>query len=391
MDRRRPAARGWALALLAGLVTLAIVAADVALSTLPSFGPSVPRTAAVYGSGIAADALANTQIGGTSCDCPNLRTSFRFEARRAATLSAIRIYLITETDGYASGSGGTITVSLRPDDGTPEHHPGDAVLASAEVAHEAFPRVAFATPAALDEGGLYHLVFTNTDPAPTENFISINSLFVDPPITPRQAQYSDVDWAQLIDYGDGWRVRPEYTPILQLEWSDGLVDGVGYMETWIGAAKVISGPAQARESFTVGGGDLPVSRIVVRIARLSGDGALDVRLERDDGDLVGGGAIPASTMPLTDAGTDAQPTWVSLTLPAPVTLLDRARYHLVVATDRATRYQVHVIRKGVAVGFRAPTFFPDGYAEFDPGTGWVAFDPGWRGPLAQADLQFYLD
>jgi hypothetical protein len=33
-----------------------------------------------YGSGIGTDGLANTQIGGTSSDSPNLRTAFRFRA-----------------------------------------------------------------------------------------------------------------------------------------------------------------------------------------------------------------------------------------------------------------------------------------------------------------------
>jgi hypothetical protein len=389
--RRWTVGREWVTALSVVIVVLAIVGSDVRLRSTPFAEPIVPRTTAVFGSGIAADALANTQIGGTSCDCPNLRSSFRFRARRTVPLVAVRVYLITDAEGYAAGTGGTIRASIRADDGTPEHRPTDATLATATVPLEPFPRVLFGEPAPLVGGSLYHLVFENTDAAPTENFVSINSLFVSPPISPRQAQYDDVDWAQLLDYGDGWQVRPEYTPILQLESADGIVDGVGYMESWIGAAKTINGVARARETFAVSGGDVLVSRVAVRLGRVSGSGPLLVRLESGTGELVTEGSVDGASVPMTVAGADARPSWVVWSLADPVTLSDFHRYHLVLSTDAATRYQVHVIRKGIAVGFRAPTFFGGGYAQFDPGTGWVAFDPGWRGPLDQGDLQFYFD
>jgi hypothetical protein len=383
--------REWLTAVSAVLVVLAILGSDVTLRSRPFAQPIVPRTSAVYGSGIAADALANTQIGGTSCDCPNLRSSFRFEARRTAPLIAFRIYLITDVEGYAAGTGGTIQASLRPDDGTPEHRPTEVTLATATVPHEPFPRVQFAEPVPLTGGSLYHLVFENVDPEPTRDFLSVNSLFVEPPIRPRQAQYSDEAWGQLVDYGDGWRPRPEYTPILQLESADGAVDGVGYMESWIGAAKRISGDARARETFVVSGGDVIVRRVAVRLARVSGAGPLRMRLERGNGELVAEGAVDGTSVPSSVSGPDATSTWVTWTLDKPVRLVDFHRYHLVLSTDDATGYQVHVIRKGVAVGFRPPTYFGDGFAQVDPGTGWVAFDPGWRGPLEQGDLQFYFD
>lgn len=392
MDRTRSAARGRVLTLTAGLVMLALVVADVSTRVLPFTGPTTPRTALVYGSGIAADSLANTQVGGTSCGCPNLRSSFRFEAVDGGELEAIRIYVIAGEEGYAAGTGGVIEASIRTDDGTAAHNPTDEVLGTATVPHEAFPRLEFDPPIQLETGQLYHVVFTNVDPEPTENYVSINSLYVaPPPITPRQAQLTDQAWAQLMDYGDGWRLRPEYTPIMQLEWADGLIDGVGYMESWIGAAKDISGPARARESFVIAGGDLEVERASIRLARRSGDDPLRVRLETVDGVEVAEATIPADTFPLPEDGEDDVRTWATVEFPAPVTLLDRHRYYLVFETEANTTYVVHVIRKGIAVGFEPPTFFPDGVAEFDPGTGWVAFDPGWRGPLAQADLQFYLD
>ena len=390
MRRPRTRARSWLAALSAIIVILAIVGSDVTIGNLPFATPAPPRTSAVYGPGIAADALANTQIGGTSCGCPNLRSSFRFRAS-GTSLVAFRMYLIIEKDGYAGGTGGSVVASLRPDDGTPTHLPADTSLASVDVPLEPFPNVRLAEPVALEAGELYHLVFENTDAQPTVNFVSLNSLFADPPIVPRQAQFTDVEWAQLMDYGDGWELRPEYTPILQLEWADGRVDGVGYMESWIGAAKTVSGEARAGETFIVSGGDVNVSRVAVRLARLSGTGPLTIRLERGNGLRLAEGEIPASAFPVGEAGSPAQSTWVAWTVDPPVLLLDLHRYNLELSTNSETRYQVHVLRKGVTVGFRPPSFFGDGSARFDPGTGWVAFDPGWRGPLDQADLQFYLD
>jgi hypothetical protein len=390
MRRPRTRAHAWLATLSAIVVILAIVGSDVTIGSLPFAVPAPPRTSAVYGPGIAADALANTQIGGTSCGCPNLRSSFRFRAS-GTSLVAFRMYLIIEKDGYAGGTGGSVVAAIHRDDGTPAHHPADSPLATTAVPLEPFPHVRFVLPVGLEAGELYHLVFENTDPAPTANFVSLNSLFTDPPIVPRQAQFTDVDWAQLMDYGDGWRLRPEYTPILQLEWAGGRVDGVGYMESWIGAAKVLSGAARAGETFIVSGGDVMVSRVAVRLARLAGDGPLTIRLERGNGLRLAEGEIPASAFPVSEAGTHARSTWVTWTVDPPIRLLDLHRYNLELSTDGETRYQVHVLRKGVAVGFRPPTYFGDGSARYDPGTGWVAFDPGWRGPLDQSDLQFYLD
>ena len=312
-------------------------------------------------------------------------------ALRSATARYHRVE-VAEAEGYAAGTGGTIEATIQPDDGSPAHVPTDEVLARATVpSDDAFPRVEFEPAVPLVEGALYHVVFTNVDPAPTENFVSVNSLFVEPPITPRQAQYTDSEWAQLLDYGDGWELRPEYTPILQLEYSDGTFEGVGYMESWIEAAKTISGPARARESFDISGGDLTVDQAHIRLGRAEGEDPLIVRLETVDGRTLASGEVPAVRFPLPEDGEEPLSTWVTVTFDQPAVLVDRHRYHLVLETTPATEYVIHGIRKGSAVGFEPPTYFAEGVAEFDPGDGWVAFDPGWRGPLPQADLQFYLE
>jgi hypothetical protein len=381
--------RGRMSALVLSVLILMIVAADGIAPVVPR-ASGVPRTSSVYGSAIAADSLANTQIGGTSCGCANLLTSFRFRADRSSPLAAIHIYLITDRSGYSGGSGGTINVTLQEDDRTSLHAPSGRVLAASTASLEAFPIVPFSDRPALVADALYHVVFRNVDPAPTENFVSVNSLYVTTAVTPRQPRYQDTDWAQLMNTGAGWVLRPQYTPILQLAYADGSVDGVGYVESWIEAAKTISGPERVREAFVVSGGDVRVSELAVRLGRLSGSAPLSIQLEDDAGGVILAANVPASSVVPVGSGDEPHQSWATVQLPTPLVLLDGGAYSLNLATAEDTAYLIHGIRKGSRVGFLAPTFFADGFAEADRGTGWVAFDPGWRGPLKEADLQFYL-
>jgi hypothetical protein len=348
---------------------------------------------AVFGPGIAADGLGNTQVGGTSCGCPNLASAYRFRAGQSSALLSVRIYIIKNVAGYSGGTGGSLEVSLQTDR---SGAPSGTVLASTAIASAAslatFPVITFAAPATLTAGQRYHLVFRNTDPAPTVNFISIDGLYVAPPVlTPRQPRYDEADWAQLMNEGSGWVLRPEYTPILALAYANGAREGVGYIEVWVNASKAISGLARAREAFTVSGGDRVVASASIRLMRLSGGSPLTVRLAAADGTLVAGGTIPAAAVPIGIPGEDGGPlTWATATFAAPVALHDGAAYRLVLSAPADTAYSVFVIRKGVAYGFPGATYFADGHAQYDAGSGWVAFDPGWRGPLDEGDLQLYL-
>jgi hypothetical protein len=257
---------------------------------------------------------------------------------------------------------------------------------------EQFPVIAFAAPAALTAGQLYHIVFRNTDPAPTLNFLSIEGLYVDRAVlTPRQAKYDDSDWAQLMNSGSGWVLRPEYTPILALNYANGANEGVGYMEVWVDATKTISGIARAREEFTVSGVDRLVASASIRLMRLSGASPLTVRLEGADGTLVAQSTIPAAAIPVGTPGNGGGPsTWVTTTFATPALLQHGAGYRLVLSAPSDSAYGIFVIREGSAYGFPTATYFADGHAQYDPGSGWVAFDPGWRGPQDEGDLQWYF-
>jgi hypothetical protein len=372
------------------LAALVLLTGLAAFAMLPASPARKPITGSLYGPGIGADGLANTQVGGTNCWCPNRASAYRFRAGQSSTLVSVRIFVSRNVVG---GTKGSLEVSVQSDRGGV---PSGTVLASTAIRSASglplFPEIAFADPATLTAGQLYHLVFRNTDPAPTVNYVSINGLYIAAAIsTPRQPRYDDGDWAQLMNDGRGWLLRPEYTPILALAYANGVREGVGYMEVWADTPKTISGTARAREAFTVSGGDRTASSVSVRLRRTSGSSPLTVRLERADGTLVGQGSIPASSVPIGTPGNGGgSATWVTATFAAPARLQDGTAYRLVLSAPSDTAYSVFVIRQGSAYGFPAASYFADGHAQYDPGSGWVAFDPGWRGPLDEGDLQLYL-
>jgi hypothetical protein len=363
----------------------------------PTLTPTSPpastaSSGSVWGPALAADSLANTQVGGVNCGCPNRTSAYRFRAGQSSALTSIRIMVI-QRPGYGAGTGGSLDISVQGDRGGV---PSGTVLASTAIPNAAalafFPLITFGAPAALTAGELYHIVFRNTDPAPTVNYVSINGLYVArPALGPHQPRYDDADWAQLMNSGSGWLVRPEYTPILALSYANGAREGVGYIEVWVDAYKTISGLARAREVFTVSGGDRLVASASIRLMRLSGSSPLTVRLEAADGTQVAVSTIAASDIPVGTPGNGGGPsTWVTARFAAPALLQAGTTYRLVLSAPEDTAYSVFVIRKGSAYGFPTATYFADGHAQFDPGTGWVAFDPGWTGPLDQGDLQLYL-
>jgi hypothetical protein len=361
----------------------------------PSGGVTGP-----YGSAIAADTLANTQVGGVNSGGFNARSAYRFRAGTSSSLTSIRIYL-EDGSGYSGGNGGSLKVSVQTDDGTSAHRPSGVVLASVSFQpgnpiSQRLRLVSFPAPATLRAGTLYHIVFNNVDPQPTQNFVSINGLFVWSAVTPRQPKYNDLDWAQLIDQGGGWVDRSRYTPILNLNYADGRTDGVGYMEAWQKIQPAISGAHRVREHFTVGGADRRVSSVSVRLKRdstTSGTSPLTVRLETG-GTLVAWGTVPATTFPLgtPDDGSGNHNAWGTITFASALTLVAGQTYDLVLTAPSDTVFRAMPIREGVEYSFDPDTYFADGLGQYDPGTGWRGFDqPGGTSNSSQGDLQFYFE
>ena len=169
---------------------LACAIASAALSTMASAAVGQARTpgtaaeaGAAFGSRVAADALDNFPIGGPRREA----FAYRFRAQWTGTVTAVRFFAILNTEdrtGYSGGTGGTFRVSLVSDSGGARGVPGRKVLARADyrpARDNLFPRLRFPTPAPVQRGRYYNVVFTNPDPNPVENYASINTLFLERP------------------------------------------------------------------------------------------------------------------------------------------------------------------------------------------------------------------
>ena len=355
-----------------------------------------------YGPGIRADSLANTPIGKAG-----IQVSCRFRADPGGVFLGARPFLIWsfKRQGYHAGTGGTQRVELQTDDGTPLHRPTGQVLASnvrrlalVQTSDRFYPRLAFDRAPVLRPGAFYHLVFSNADPEPDRNFVSVNALFLKACAAPRQPRLADSDWAMLMrsKVSPAWSVRRTpgsqegFSPILEIDYAGGKSQGMGYLEFWMGAPKPISGPDAVRETFTVSGPQRLASSVSVRVRRLQGSAPLVLRLEQGNGRLLAEGpaegAPPACTPTASLGGCD----WATLTFPEPEPLASGKSYHLVLSAPAGARYEAFPMRKGTDKGFSDATLFADGHAEFNDGGGWAGWQQWGKSGLTNADLQFFF-
>jgi hypothetical protein len=349
---------------------------------------SLPVTSFYYGSGFSADSLANTVLGGPSLNS----VSYRFQAKHASALRSIRLFFIWSLlkTGYQAGQGGTVQVDLLADDGSAAHLPTGPSLATLSYGNiiaqnSNYPKLSFPTPAILAGGRLYHLVFTNVDPSPMINYISLDSLYTNAQTAPMQPSVADADFALLVRSGaSAWKLREGFTPIVELDYADGGSQGNGYMEVWSTNPKTISGNAMARETFQVSGPSRAFTRIMVRLQRTAGTSPLTLRLETSDGTLIEQGTVPAASV------LPGVPTWVECSFPLSQSLASGADYHLTLSSPADTQYSIFPIRKGLDKGFSDYTAFPDGHAQYTTSgaAGWTGWDMWGTLNLTTSDLQF---
>ena len=374
----------------------------IAALCLGLLSPELAGQVTGYGPCVQADSLANTPIGKGG-----VQVSLRFRAAPGGVLQAIRPYLIWSfaKKGYHAGTGGTLKVELQSDDGTPAHLPSGQVLASnvqrlslVPSSDRFFPQLFFDKAPVLKAGSLYHLVFSNTDPDPEGNFVSVNALFNKVAGSPQQPGRADSDWGMLFrtKAKPAWVIRrtpgsdESFTPILEVDYGNGQSQGMGYIEFWMGAAKAISGPAAVRETFTVTGPARHVAAVALRVRRLSGSAPLTVTLEQADGKVVDLGKNEGRLPVVSSSGSLGGCAWTIFALPARPTLAPGRTYHLVLSCPDAARYEAFPMRKGSDKGYSDATLFGDGHAEFNDGHGWSGWEQWGKKGLTNSDLQFYF-
>lgn len=350
------------------------------------------RAQSYYGSKWAADSLANTRIGPVQ-----VQGDYRFRATHTGTLAAIHTYFQTGT-GYSGGTLGTYRIDLETDDGTPNHFASGTVLATTTELHPAshFVTETFSSPAVISSGALYHVVYTNIDASPAISYSSLDMLMLSSPgPTPSQPTIADTDWAHLYNAGTianpkwHWRhgaTEGDYMPTLELVYGDGTIAGNGYMEVWVKTSREnISGSFEARETFTVSGGDRIATSFSVRLRKDSGADPLTVTLETGSGATVESGTIPAAAFTTTDG-------WATYTFSTPRTLSSGATYDIILSAPGSSSYSLFPIRKGRNYNFDSPTFFSDGYAQLSTngGSSWTNWPAETGVPSPDGDLQFFF-
>jgi hypothetical protein len=349
------------------------------------------------GSLVEADALANTRIGGPF----HTALAFRFRATWTGRVTGVRFYIITnpsDRTGYSGGDGGSLRVTLAPDSGGPRHVPSQRSLASMTVRRPKegdFPLVEFPPSARVVAGRLYHVTFTNVDPDPRRNYVSVNAL-----IARRHGRLArplpDGMAVLLGNTRDGarpkrWFPRSEddgerYIPILDVVGSGDRHSGVGYTEVWEGNPKPIGGNAMVRQTFQPTSGRV-ITGAWLRVRRTRGSAApLQLRIETVEGATLTAATVSPSTVPRSGPG------WVHVRFPKPASAPAGTALALAAASSSDDAYEAFPIRQGNDYGFDASTFFDRGYAQFtEPGVGWIGWDQWGARDRRDGDLEFALE
>jgi hypothetical protein len=348
-----------------------------------------------FGPRVGADSLANTPIGSAG----HYVLAYRFRAAWSGSIAALRFYVITNPPGYTEYSGGslgTLRVSLVRDQGS-TRGPSQQVLAHVDYhpsTSQLFPRVRFPAPPQVTSGQYYDIVWTNIDPHPAENFVSVNSLLArsagsGPPAPPITSTVL-IGQAPNMARPGGFRARSSdprdaYLPIIDITGGRGQHQGIGEMESWAENAKPIGGDYAVRELFSfVHPRPARVTSALIRVKRRgSGAAPLRVSLESPSGKTIASTEVEASHVPGTSDG------WVEARFTKAPLVHPGQKLALVLrASDED--FEAYPLRDGTRYGFSSATLFAAGYAQFNTGDGWVGWDMWGESNRRDGDLQFAL-
>ncbi len=268
-------------------------------------------------------------------------------------LTQVRQYICNNlwksgSSGYWNGTGGTIIVTIYPDDGSADHLPvTSAPIARSNAVTNAASQpmccpFTFSDPPMLTAGTIYHFIFTNIDANPSTNYISLDHIYNSSPGSQAQPHIPYL----AVGYKDGGiafsasNYQPRFTPCTGLDFADGHRSGFTWIDTWH------PGSAPTVETFTPSA-TMTATAVGVRLASAS-----------------------STTVTLTDAGGTkivsgtTSPTsnkWSVLTFASPITLQQGTTYRLSVSDSWMG------IQKGINYGWEKATSFGDGSASTDAG------------------------
>ena len=370
-----------AMTTMGGLAIAAGSSGSSSASAAPS--PSMLNRG-IYGPGVGYDVKANLWIGGSQ----GQKVAIRFKATTTSALNSVRFVQRGGT-GYSLGTGGTMTLSVRADDGA--GHPSATSLAQQSYtpgnpagAWEKYDPVTFSSPATLTAATIYYIVFTNTS---TSNYISVNSVYNYDTTPPRQPMFSDSEYGLMYTSGSWGAPEGRYTPVVDLAYANGTHDGQSYYEAMIANYATISGASNmARERFTVSGGDRTVGSASLRLRRSGGTSPLIMTLETSAGAAIESVTVPAASIPVSaPGGANGGSVWVTANFSSPRVLSNGSSYNLRMSTASDTTYTTFPVRPGTSKGL-ATYAFSDGTGQSTTnGSTWTDLYL-WD----HEDLQFYF-
>ena len=362
--------------------------------------------AGIYGSAVGVDNKSNAEIGSGWG-----HISFRFRAGTSSAPATLRWTRRTGS-GYSAGTGGTIRIGIQGDDGTADHFPDNTYLTYTDQnpgnpgSDEEWYLTTFVGAPSLTAGTLYHVVFQNISADEYADYVSVNlanTQYDGSVPSPRHPAWPDTDMGFLRKGPSAWETYYShpyfYTPFYDLALADGTHHGNAYGFADYHYDRYIAGTtSMVRERFTVSGGDKTVTSAYVRLARLSGSGAVSIRLEDDSGTEIETLSVDGSGL---TAGTFGDPNdpyhqWVGGAFTSSHVLTNAATYRLRIACASGSTYYTRPVfwEQGFQNGTTPLSWrFPDGIStnygggEYTTNSGgtWTAM----YGSLLQ-DLQFYF-
>ena len=320
--------------------------------------------------------------------------AIKFKASTTSALNAVR-FTQRSGPGYSSGTGGTLTVQVRPDNGSGQPH-ASTVLSTMSfnpVAYadhtEIYDLKTFSTPPNLTAGAIYYIVFSNSS---STDYVSVNCIYNEAPTTPRQPRFADSDFAILESYSNAWSFHAlnYYMPVVDLVYANGVIDGQCYYEAMDGGNyRNINGTnSRIRENMLVSGGNKTVTGVYARVRRTSGASPLILTLKDSAGTAIDSVTIPSTSIPVSTPGQNlVGSVWVGASFGASYTLASGSRYFLELSTAADTTYTTYPIRaRGNPQSYNS-FYFSDGLFEYaTTGTDWTR---GYYDPF-QVNVQMYF-
>ena len=320
---------------------------------------------------------------------------------------------------YHVGNGGTIVVELRPDNGkglpSSEVMGKTAAFVPMDNSSTHYPALEFTTPVRIQEGVIYHLVFTNLNPPTTcalthvspqqaskcprnQGAMGLNGNFmINTPTTTGQRGPYRGDSAAANFYrrnpGDNWKFYE-----LNLSWYElGYIDGVAVGESYTAldssksARKTIGGSTRARQIFTVQDATRDVDGLWLNFGHTeSADGSsLSVVLKDRSGKALASGEIESSAHCIERVKDDSIhlshwcQDWSYTSFGKTVSLLEGSTYWVELSAGPKGGYILSAYEPLLGHGFTDRNYWQQAHVEISNNNGanwqnWMSVRPSER-------------